>query len=272
MLFSRSYFPAAALFMSLLLATAATGADTVTLRQVTEQLFRAETGSRPDLSDKSLSKLDLADLDFKRAKLTGSDLYGADLSRAKLNETDLTGARLDRALITSTDFSGAILTRARILRPTIFTSLEIVNAEAPRFAGAKMAGVEMHGLFDRTDFRAADLTGAFFLPRDTRDGDSVISARSSLVSCNFSEAILRDAILTGANLSYARFRGADLSGANLRAANLTRVDFTNANLAGADITGANIDEADLRDARGLDQLIGLDSTENRTTALIAEAP
>jgi len=247
-------------------------AENLTLREVTEQLFKAPPGTTPDLSAKILTQLDLSDLDFKRARLTGSDLYGADLSRAKLAEANLAGARLDRALLTATDFSGADLAGARILRPTIFTSLEVVTAEAPRFTGAKMTNVEIAGWLDRTDFRAADLSGARFVPRSNRDNDSVIISRSSLISCNFTDSILRRTIFAGANLSYARFANADLRDANLRGANLTRADFTGADLSGADVTGANIDEADLRSARGLDTVIGLDSTENKARALTTNGP
>lgn len=268
----RSYLALAALTIGLAIVGNAHAEEAMTLRDVTAQLFHAEADARPDLAGKNLSRLDLSDLDFKHANLAGSDLYGADLSRAKLNEADLTGARLDRTLITSTDFSGAILNRTTILRPAAFTTLEVVTSETPRFTGAKMVGAEIHGLLDRTDFRAADLTSVSFLPRDARVGTNVILARSSLVSCNFSDTILKGAIMAWANLSYARFNGADLRGANLRGANLTRADFTNANLAGADVTGANIDEADLRTAQGLDEVIGLGSTENRATALSASAP
>ena len=50
--------------------------------------------------------------------------------------SSLVGARLDRATITSADFTGADLTDARILRPTIFTTLEVETSEAPKFTGA----------------------------------------------------------------------------------------------------------------------------------------
>lgn len=117
----------------------------LTARDVTERLFKAAPGSKPDLKTMNLARLDLAELDFKGAALDGADLYGADLSRAKLAGSSLVGARLDRATITSADFSGADLTDARILRPTIFTTLEVDTVEAPKFTGAKLIRIRSDG-------------------------------------------------------------------------------------------------------------------------------
>ena len=57
---------------------ASAGAADLTARQVTELLYKAPFGSKPELASKDLSNLDLAGLDFKSARLAGSDLYGAD--------------------------------------------------------------------------------------------------------------------------------------------------------------------------------------------------
>src|SRR5262245_32251095 len=75
------------------------GAADLTARQVTELLYKAPFGSKPELASKDLSNLDLAGLDFKSARLAGSDLYGADLTGANLAGADLKGARLDRATL-----------------------------------------------------------------------------------------------------------------------------------------------------------------------------
>jgi uncharacterized protein YjbI with pentapeptide repeats len=236
------------------------GSGKLSARDVTARLFQAGPGSRPDLQQLNLSRLDLAELDFKSANVEGADLYGADLSRAKLNGASLVGAILDSATITSTDFSGADLTDARILRPTIFTTLEVETSEAPKFIGAKLIRFRSDGWLDRADFSGADLTGAILGRSAVRE--SSVNAPPSLVSANFTRAILKDAKLPNTALAYARFVDADLSGANLRGSNLTMANFTGANLAGADFTGANLDEADLRGARGLDQAIGLASATN----------
>ncbi len=242
----------------------------LTAREVIGRLFKAAPQSRPDLETLNLARLDLAELDFKHARLDGTDLYGADLSRAKLTGCSLVGARLDRATITAADFSGADLTDARMLRPTIFTTLEIVTLEAPRFVGAKLVRIRSDGWLDRADFSEADLTGAVFGGGATRE-ESLFSP-ATLTSTNFTRAIVREAKFPGASLKYARFIDADARDANFRGADLTGARFQGANLAGADMTGANLDEADFRGARGLDQVIGLASARNADRAFRDAGP
>ncbi|WP_295558959.1 pentapeptide repeat-containing protein [uncultured Hyphomicrobium sp.] len=238
-----------------------TGDDVkLTARDVTARLFKAAPGSRPDLQELNLARLDLAELDFKSADLDGADLYGTDLSRAKLAGASFVGARLDSTTITATDFSGADLTDARILRPTVFTTLEVAASEAPKFTGAKLVRFRSDGWLERADFSGADLTDAILGRSAVREPS--VNAPASLSSANFTRAILKDAKLSGTSIKYASFVGADLSGANLRGADLTHANFSGANVAGADFTGANLDEADLRGARGLDQAIGLASATN----------
>lgn len=239
---------------------ASDGESQLTTRDVVARVFAASPGSPPDLAGLNLTRMDLAELDFKQASLNGSDLYGADLTRANLAGASLVGVRLNRATITATNFSGADLTDALILRPTTFTTLEVVTAEAPKFTGAKLVRIRSDGWLDRADFSAADLTSAVF--GGGASHEETLFAPASLISANFAGAVLREAKFPEALLKYARFTGADLRDANLRGANLLKADFKGANLAGADFTGANLDEADLRGARGLDQAIGLASAAN----------
>ena len=58
-------------------------------------------------------------------------------------------------------------------------------------------------------------------------------------------AILSDADLRGANLSYANLRGAILSDADLRGANLSDANLSDANLIYADLSYANLSDANL---------------------------
>lgn len=244
--------------------------EKLTAREITSRLFKTAPGARVDLERVNLTLLDLAELDFKAADLDGADLYGADLSRAKLNGASLVGARLDRATITATDFSGADLTDARMLRPTIFTTLEVQTEEAPKFTGAKLVRIRSDGWLDRADFSNADLTSAVFGGGASRE-ESLFSP-ATLTSANFTKAIVREAKFPGAALKYARFNDADVRDVNFRGADLMCANFAGANVAGADFTGANLDEADLRGAIGIKQAIGLTSARNFDKAFLTSTP
>lgn len=236
----------------------------LTARAVYERIFKSGPNARPDLLAADLARLDLSELDFKSAELSRSNLYGADLTNASLAGASLVGASLDRATITAVDFSNADLTDAHIIRPTVFTTLEVSTREAPKFTGAKLVRTRSDGWLDRADFTGADLTGAILGRTAVREAS--VNAPPSLVSANFTRAILRDAKLAKTSLMYARFIDADLRGADLSGSNLLQADFSGADLTGANLTGANLDEANLGTAKGLDQVIGLDTALNLETA------
>ena len=72
-------------------------------------------------------------------------------------------------------------------------------------------------------------------------GELIFRDNSQLIK----EAVI-NAILKGANLSWA-----DLSDANLRWANLSWADLSEANLRGANLSDANLSEANLSEAKGI---------------------
>lgn len=236
----------------------------MTVREITAGLFKAKPGEVLDYSNHDLTYLDLSGLNFKGAKLAKSNLYGADFSGANLRGTDMSGTRLDRATLIRADFSGANLSGASILRPTVYTDLTENIADAPRFAGANLTGIRVMANMSGADFHGADLTNANFTPRELRPGQGTLStlARNMLKSCDFTKAILRNANLDHAVLTFARFAGADLTGANLTDADLARADFTGADLTGADLTGADLDGATLLGVKGLDTVKGLATALN----------
>ena len=245
----------------------ANGAE-LTARDVTETVFRADARHPPDFSSRKLGALDLSGLDFKAARLAGADLYGADLSTANLSGTDLSGARLDRATMIGTDFSGANLAGATILRPTLFSSLDIKTSEAPRFHGANMTGTRIvAGRLDGTDFTAANMTRAVLGPQDHAWGEERYAHRAVMIGCDFSGATLLDANLVNGIFHFAKFRDADLTGAQLNGADLSKADLTGANLTGADLTGANVEDANLTGVRGFATVHGLDTIRNLDKAI-----
>src|SRR4029079_7399574 len=191
------------------------GAD-FTVRDITMALFKAKPGEPLDYSNHNLTYLDLSGLNFKGAKLAKSNLYGADFKDANLRGSDMSGTRLDRATLIRADFSGPHLSGASVLRPTIYTDLTENIADAPRFAGANLTGIRVMANMSGADFHGADLTDANFTPREVRAGQGTLStlAKNLLKSCDFTKAILRNANLDHAVLTFARFASADLTGAN----------------------------------------------------------
>ena len=243
--------------LGLVLSASASDAADMTARQVTKLLFATAANSPPDLSNKDLSGLDLSGLDFKKARLDGVNFYSADLSGANLSGASLKSARLDRATLIGANFSSADLSGASLLRPNVFADMAAPERRSGlTFAGARLVGANFNGRFDGVDFERADLTDAFFGPRDPRE-EVLITPMMSLAGADFTGAILAGADFSGDTLENAKFVGADLTGANLRDARLGGADFSNANLAGADLTGADMRGAFLKDALGVSTAIGL---------------
>ncbi len=100
-------------------------------------------------------------------------------------------------------------------------------------------------IFERTNQKEADLSGAFLRGDDLR---GAILKRADLRGANLIEADLSAAILIEANLSDAKLSGANLRGAILIEADLSKADLSGADLSGANLSGADLRRADLSDA------------------------
>jgi uncharacterized protein YjbI with pentapeptide repeats len=240
-----------------------------TAQQVTAIVFKTPVGQKPDFTGKYLTYLDLADIDFKSARLSGVDFYGTDFTGANLSGTDLTKTRLDRAVLIRANLSGADLTGATIFRPTVYHDDKITLTDAPKFAAANLTRIRVQADFSGADFHGATMTAADFGPLEGRPGQGtmVTLASNVLKSCDFSGTKLRDANFSRAVLTFSRFTGADLRGVNFTRAELTKVDFSGADLTGADFTGADIYNANFKAAIGLDQAKGLDTAKNADKAV-----
>ena len=225
-------------------------------RDIATALFNASRDEPIDFSGKDLSALDLSGLDFKGADLSRANLFGTDLSSSKLDRARLTGARLDRATITSTSFEGSDLSDATILRPNIFSTMEVNARELPNFRNATMVRANISGRLDRISFAGSDLTEAFFGPRNP-DGEVLTTARIEMNGCDFTGAKLHRADLSLNNLQFAKFVNADLTGAIFAGSNLSNADFTGADISDANFTGASIDGAHFEGAKGVDRARGL---------------
>ena len=145
-----------------------------TVREITQQLFKAQPGERLDYAGRDLTYLDLSGLDFKQATLSRTDLYGADFTGAILKGADISNARLDRAVLIRTDLSGANLRGTTIFRPTVYSDMHNSYADAPRFAGADLTGIRVQADLSGADFRGANLTYADFRPLEARPGQGTL--------------------------------------------------------------------------------------------------
>lgn len=232
--------------------------------EITRLLHAAKPGERPDLSNKFLAYLDLAEVDFKGAYLAHSDFYGTDFTGANLSGVDLSHTRLDRSVLIRANLAGANLQGATIYRPTVYSDMSNKTTDAPRFAGANLRGVHVQAELSGSDFRGADLTGASFRPLEERPGEGTLTTayRNVLKYCDFSGARMQDADMSRAVMWFARFTGADLRGVNFSGADLSRADFAGSDLSGADFSGADIDGANFVGARGLELAKGLSDAVN----------
>jgi|CXWK01.1.fsa_nt_gi uncharacterized protein YjbI with pentapeptide repeats len=233
----------------------------MTAREVTAELFRTAEGQTPDLSGRDLSRLDLANLDFKQAALVAANLFGADVSGANFSGANLSKAMLDRVTLIGTQFEGANLEGASLLRPSAFSTLSGTSAEAPNFRNAKMRAIRMFGRFNRADFSGADLSEATCAPFG-KTGFIEHIWRTEFLGAKLDGTRFAKADLTHALFSFASLKGADLSGAILRDADLSSADLTGADVTGADVSGADLDGVILKNAKGVETLIGLKDARN----------
>jgi uncharacterized protein YjbI with pentapeptide repeats len=243
-----------------LVAITANAAD-VSVRDLTQRLYRSDPSQPLDISYQDLRNLDLSGLDFKGAKLQGSNLFGADLRGADLSNADLRDAHLDRVIIIGARFDAANLAGASMLRPSAFSSMSAQRTEAVSFAGADLHGARIFARLNGANLSKANLSGATFAPFG-RTGFIEHIWRTELLGANMSEADLAGADLTHALLAFADLRGAKLNDAVLKKADLSRADLTGADLTGADLSEADLDGAILVGVRGLDTVQGLASALN----------
>lgn len=253
--------PASLLIALTMLLPAAVNAADVTVRDLAARLYHADRKQPLQLGGLDMRNLDLSGLDFKGATLAASNLFGSDLSRADLSKADLKGARLDRVVIIGARFDGADLSDTSFLRPSSFSTLAAPAREAPSFAGVKFARARIFGRFNRSNFRAADLSGAMLAPFN-KTGFIEHIWRTELSGADLTNANLSGADLGYVLLTFANLRGANLHGAKLRKADLSRADLTGADLTGVDLSEADLDGAILTGAKGLNTALGLDTARN----------
>lgn len=187
------------------------------------------TGEQLFFHEMSLAGLDLTGVSFHLCSFLEVDLRGASFAGAKLTSCAFIDCDLSEA-----DFTGADLTNLRLLQGTrasgaTFDGAAIngANLRQAVLAGASFRQADMMS----TDVSEADLSGADLTAAVMRGAYLIRSDLSGAVLAEVDalDAIMHDAIVTGARFAGANLFGADLSRAvgddetTFAGANLTRV-------------------------------------------------
>lgn len=171
-----------------------------------------------DLSNKTMTRLNLNKADF-----SGSNFYRSNLSGGTFIQSNLKGAQFRRAY----------LVRLRG---------EDVDMSGANFEDATLTEAELqNSMFADADLRRADLTRVNF-------------AESDFTNASLISVIAPDANFTGANFTNARLDHINLQNAVLSGSNFAKARFGDAALEGADFSNADLSGADLRTVRGLSQV------------------
>ncbi len=241
--------------------------------RVVSRLRAGESFAAEDLTSIDLSRLDLAQRDFRAALLERADLHGADLRRtdfrrAVLARADLGDARTDGILLAGANLSearmgGAVLAGVDLRRATLLRAdlrkcdLRGANLDGAALSEVQASGADLSGasaqkaLFMGADlefvrFRGADLRGAVFQELDlsTLDFSDACLEKAEFIDCTGGGANFKGANLSNARFAWIKtrssFEGADFTGANLSEANLRDLDLRRARFAGADLRGADL--------------------------------
>lgn len=188
---------------------------------------------QPDLSEISLSNLDLCKINFSHTNLTMTNCSQTKLCNANFTNAILTKTLFAEAYLISADF------RAAKISDTLFEASILVNSNFNnpdkrgwfgnvRFLSADLSGANLYGnTFRYSDFSRAKLCGANL-------------AGTDFVECIFGSADLSEAVLTDASFYSVELCDAKLEGAVLNRAKCIKTDFRWANLTGADLADADL--------------------------------
>jgi hypothetical protein len=145
----------------------------------TWNLWRAESGVLPDLSDANLKRADLKGANLTDVDLRGANLVQADLSDAYLVEANCSGANLTDARLDYTKFLLVNLSEANLDGAVLLgTKLSEVNLTNATLIGATL----LRAIFERTALNGTNFESAFVV-------------ETAFASCDLSEPKGLDLIL-----------------------------------------------------------------------------
>jgi uncharacterized protein YjbI with pentapeptide repeats len=185
------------------------------------------------LSGANLTGTNLREANLSGANLTGTNLIGFDLSGANLTETNLREADLSGADLTGTNLREANLREANLSR---------ANLTGTNLREANLTGTDL----TETNLSGANLKCAIVTPTTKLEAKWYLIWE--LINEGGKARSLREADLSGANLTGINLIGFDLSGANLTGTDFTETNLSGANFREADLSGANLTGTDLREA------------------------
>jgi uncharacterized protein YjbI with pentapeptide repeats len=184
-------------------------------------------GRRNSLVEDQNQKLNLRNIDIRRAELLEANLERADLRGSNLSGANLRGSDLGEANFDGAQLAGCILYAAKLEKASLNrANICWSNLNQANLSGANLRGANLLG----ASLRAANLCGA------------------NLYKANLQQTTLRVANLSGAKLFLANLQWAKLGKANLQFAGLIGANLSGANLNGANLNGANLNAAKLQQA------------------------
>jgi uncharacterized protein YjbI with pentapeptide repeats len=226
-------------------------------------IARSRAAQNADLTNIVLDEARLPEVDFTKARFTGSSLIDCDLSGSILTRANFIDARLERITLDAAVLDDADMTRATLGPPSWGAPK---TAKRLILSGCKAAGAVLGGQKEPLDCSEAALADGDFSGADLR-GLVLTRAKAGR------------AVLVGADLTKAVLDGADLSNAVARRAILRQASMKNmraqsAIFIGADLSGADLGQAQLGAKAYLFQIASalaadLDSHAYPTEAVIA---
>ncbi|WP_442946379.1 pentapeptide repeat-containing protein [Nostoc sp. 'Peltigera membranacea cyanobiont' 210A] len=146
-------------------------------------------GRRNCKNDLENQRLNLDNINIKRAQLKGANLQGADLREANLQKADLREANLQGTDLRKANLQGTDLRKANL-----------------------QGAVLWQANLQEADLRKANLQGAFLWQANLQ---KAVLLEANLQGTDLTEANLQGAKLWGANLQGAKLWGANLQGTDL---------------------------------------------------------
>jgi len=176
-----------------------------------------------DLSNKTMTRLNLKNADFSGSNFNRSNLSGGKFIESNLKDTHFRRAYLvrlqgERVDMSDANFEDATLTEA-VLDDSVFARADMRRADMTR------------GSFARSDFTGADFRGVI--------APGAHFKSSKFVGAKLDNINLENAVINGSNFTKAQFEGAVLIDATMAEANLSGADMRTAQ----GLTQAQLDTA-----------------------------